>query len=106
MGCNIQPENLHAAFSGREQAVQHFDGRGFSGAIRAEESVELARRNRQVHVFYGGEFSEPARETGGDDRIHRISTLTQGGGQLCAEISVLYSCGFSSSPLTRVRGAH
>src|SRR5881275_2375812 len=94
MGCNIEPENLHAAFSGREQAGQHFDGRGFSGAIRAEESVELARRNRQVHVFYGGEFSEPAGETGGDDRIHRISTLTQGEGKLCAEISVLYSCRF------------
>src|SRR5947199_10746035 len=100
MGRNIEPENLHAAFSGREQAGQHFDGRGFSGAIRAMESVELARRNRQVHVFFGGEFSEPAVETCCDDRIHSISALTKGGIQYCADILELCIFRYSCLPMT------
>ena len=76
MRCKIEPENLHAAGGWREQTGQHFYGGGFTRPIRAEEAIELARRNREVYLLDGCEISEAAGETSGDNRIHRISTVT------------------------------
>src|SRR5437870_4538191 len=78
---NVEPENLHDAGGGREQAGQHFYRRGFTRPIRTEEPVELARRNREIYFLDSREIPEAAGESSGDNRVHRISTLTQAVGR-------------------------
>ena len=49
----IEPKNLNSSGSGREQTGQHFDGGGFSRAVRSQEAEELAGSDFQVHIFDG-----------------------------------------------------
>ena len=62
IGDEIGAENGHAPFAGREQAGEHLDGGGFSGAIGAEKSEELAGSDGQIDVVHGEELAEAARE--------------------------------------------
>ena len=61
-GCavEIDAENFDAAGAGREQAGEHFDGRGFAGAVGAEEAEELSRSDAQIDAVDGHEFAEAA----------------------------------------------
>ncbi len=49
----IESENFNTPGAGREQAGEHFDGRGFSGAVGAEEAEELSRRDAQIDAING-----------------------------------------------------
>ena len=72
---------------GREQAGEHLDGRGFAGAVGAEEAEELAGVDGKVYVVDGDEVAKSPRQMlGGNGRgVHRgrqdssIRKLTAGG---------------------------
>src|SRR5258708_814576 len=58
----IEAENLNSPGGRREQAGEHLDGRGLSGAIRSQKAEELAGSHSKIHVFDGDEVSEPPRQ--------------------------------------------
>src|SRR2546422_401925 len=62
---HVLAENAHRAAAGREQAREHFDGRGFSRAIGSEESVELSCLDAKIELIDGAKFSKVPREVGG-----------------------------------------
>ncbi len=49
-----QSQQLNAAGSGRRQAHQHFDGGGFAGAVRSQESEEATLGNGEREAVDGG----------------------------------------------------
>src|SRR5581483_8374489 len=69
------------AGGGLDKTAEHLDGRGFAGAVGAEESVDFAVTYFEVHVLHGLKFAESLREisrTDGDvpghpllGRLHR-----------------------------------
>src|SRR5262249_43500289 len=75
----VESEYLHAARRRCEQAGKHLDCGGFACAVGTKEAIELTRRNREVHFLHRSELTEPAGETAGNNRIHRISNVTQAG---------------------------
>ena len=54
--------------SGRQQAGEHFDGGGFSGAVGAQESEELAGSDAEIYVLTATKAAEAAREMFGGNR--------------------------------------
>ena len=63
----VEAEDLDAAGGGGEEAGEHLDGGGFTGAVGAEEAEELTGRDGEVDVLNGGEVAETAGEVGGGD---------------------------------------
>ena len=51
----------------RQQACQHFHGRGLAAAVRAEKAEDLAAFDREIHPVDGGEIAEAAGQVAGRD---------------------------------------
>src|SRR5437773_2553344 len=64
----IDSEQLHAAGSRCQQARQHFDGCGFSGAVWPEKAKELSRGHAQIDAIHGSEFAKFTSKLLGQDR--------------------------------------
>jgi len=63
VGERVDAENIDRAGIGAEQADDHAQRRGLAGAVRPDESVELAGADRKVEVIDGGtieSLAEPA----------------------------------------------
>src|SRR5206468_514303 len=75
IGGKIQAQKLHAASRGSEQAREHLDGRGFSGAVRPEKTKELAGNNLKINGLDGREIPEGPRQLVGlnGHLRHRVS---------------------------------
>ena len=58
------------AGSGGEQAAQHLEGGGLARAVGAEQAVDLAARDGEIHVARGGEIAEALGQGVGLDRGH------------------------------------
>src|SRR5262249_12893429 len=57
----------HLAAAGIEQPAQHLDGGRLAGAVRPEQSVDLAVSDLEAHVVHGDERPELLREAAGTD---------------------------------------
>ena len=63
-------EQQRLAFARRQQAGQHFHGRGLAAAVRADEAEDLAALDGEAHAVDRGEIAEAAGEIArGDDRL-------------------------------------
>src|ERR1700733_14260405 len=73
----VDPKNSDAAFAGSEQAGEHFNGGGFTGAVGAEEAEKLAGGYVHLNVVHRGERAKTAREIFYADGwgVHEHSTL-------------------------------
>src|SRR5690348_14089664 len=60
MRSKVQSEQFDAAGCRCKQAGKHFDGGGFSGAVRPEKTEELSRGHLEIHAVDSGEVSKPA----------------------------------------------
>ena len=60
-------EQQRLALARRQQAGQHFHGRGLAAAVRAEEAEDLAALDGEAHAIDRGEVAEPAGEVARDD---------------------------------------
>lgn len=58
MDDGIEAVELHTAAGGRQQGSQHFNGGGFTRAVGAEESKDLALGDIESDVIDGSEFAE------------------------------------------------
>src|SRR5262249_9788137 len=66
---------LHLAAGGIEEPAQHLDGGCLAGAVRAEESVDLAVADLEAHIVHGHEGPElPGQAAGADGDV-----IAQGG---------------------------
>src|SRR4029077_2523603 len=56
----IEAKDFDAPRRGGEEAGEHLDGGGFSGAIGSEKPEKLARGDAQIHVVHGCKRAETA----------------------------------------------
>src|SRR5258708_6499839 len=76
MFCEIEPEDFNPSRTRRQQSGEHPDGGRFPRAIGTEEAEELSRRDPQINVVDGEQFSEASSQTLGRDsgcKIHETS---------------------------------
>ena len=76
------PFNPDFAFVWLEQAVENLDQSRFSGAVLAEQRVDLSLADIEINRIVGAERAEPLRDTGkGDQRFgHRLGNQHRGAG--------------------------
>jgi hypothetical protein len=53
----IKPRHANGAGVGRAQAFDHFEGRGFAGAVGTEDAEDLARVHGEVDAIDGGKLA-------------------------------------------------
>ena len=59
---DIAAKDFGRAAARTDQVDQHPDRRRFAGAIRPEEAVDLAARDIEIEIVYGGELAEALAE--------------------------------------------
>lgn len=65
-GCADQ--HFDVARRRREQSTQHADGGGFSGAVRAEEAIDMTTRNVQIDIVHRHQCAEALGQATDTDR--------------------------------------
>src|SRR6187402_2722661 len=58
LGQHVEAGDSARAAAGRKNSSQHSDRRGFSSAIRPEESKDLTFTHAKTHMIHGNELAE------------------------------------------------
>src|SRR5712664_1900888 len=67
LGAYVEPFHMSGTAAERQKAGEHFDDRGFSAAVGAEETEDFAFFDAEADVVDGGEVAEtPNQMVGGD----------------------------------------
>ena len=65
---DAQTQHFDVARRRREQSAQHADGGGFSGAVRAEEAIDMTTRNVQIDIVHRHQCAEALGQATDTDR--------------------------------------
>ena len=78
LDCGIKAVEFDAAAGGPQKRGEHFDGGGFAGAVRPQESEDFALRDLEGDVVDGSEIAERFDQIadGNHSRIFLLSKIT------------------------------
>ena len=69
VGCRIHARDRDRALVGPEQSGDHRQRRRLAGAVRPDEAVERARRDREVDALDRPRVAEALRDAADDERV-------------------------------------